>query len=379
MTDPFKVSMVGPTAVGKTTLVSAILDQTQSLLRGTPVEVAADEETEHKLATHRKQLAMALAAQEFEPHSLGSTQTTTEYTLELRSIDMAELSVPFSVLDFPGGWLDPLERAGSPQAKTDWPRCENHIRQSIMLVVPVDAAVLMETTTGKERAARVARLGLTEVHQVVKQWARLRNQAPDEPAVLVLAPLKCEKYFSDNGRRTGYSGVELAKEVRTVYADVLAAVRDEATKRAIRVVYSPIDTYGCVELSEAFWEPAADGILTLRATYRFRGDPPRPSIRAAATVVQELCQAIISARREQEAAAQAATTTAVAELTSRRAQRKGLIGTLAYHLSGEAGRVTREIESGTAELIEIETRHEQLAAAMESLATRARDARVEVW
>ncbi|SFR28098.1 GTPase SAR1 family protein [Lentzea waywayandensis] len=379
MTQPFKVAMVGPTAVGKTTLLSAILDQTQTLLNGTPIEVAAAEETERKLATNRKELAKALAAEEFEVAALRSTQQVTNYDVRLRSIDVPSLSVPFAILDFPGGWLDPDARAGSPQAGAQWARCMDHIQQSMMLVVPIDAAVLMETSTGKERAARVVRLGLPEVVEVVRKWARLRNQVPDEPAILVLAPLKCEKYFSDNGRDTGFTGHELATEVRAVYEDVLNAARDQASLRPIRIVYAPIDTYGCVELMEACWEPGPDGDLKLTTRYRFRGAPPKISIRAASTVTQELCQAIVTARRAEEELDRAGTLRRVDALTGRRDQKKGFFGALRYFVSGEASKVAAGIESGTSRLAVIEQRHRQLAAALEALAAHQQDDRVEIW
>lgn len=379
MTESFKVAMIGPAAVGKTTLLSAILSQTQTLLNGTPIEMAADDESERKLAVNRKELAKALAAEEFETGSLRNTTQKQLYDVRLRSIDVPSLSVPFSVLDFPGGWLDPEGRAAAPGGNTEWPSCLDHIQQSIMLVVPIDSAVLMETSDGKERAARVVRLGLTEVVEVVRRWARLRNQAPDEPAILVLAPLKCEKYFSDNGRDTGFTGRELAAEVHAVYEDVLNAAYDQATRRPIKIVYAPIDTYGCVELMQALWEPDPDGELSLTARYRFRGAPPKVSIRAAATVTQELCHAIVTARSAEEAADHTNTQKLVDAMTARRNEKKGFFGAMRYFFSGEASRVTKGIESGTVRLAVIEQRHQQLADALDKLAAHPRDDRVEIW
>ena len=86
-----------------------------------------------------------------------------------------------------------------------------------MLLVPVDAAVLMEATSprtsarcrGSSPAARSAGRA---------KWLSERNGRPNEPALLLLCPVKCESYFADNGGRRDESE-KLLSRVRKVYAD----------------------------------------------------------------------------------------------------------------------------------------------------------------
>ena len=61
-----------------------------------------------------------------------------------------------------------------------------------MLLVPVDAAVLMEPTSAAQLRAVPSILTTPEVGEVVRQWLKERNWRPDEPALLMLCPDKCE-------------------------------------------------------------------------------------------------------------------------------------------------------------------------------------------
>ena len=379
MTGAFKAAMVGPTGVGKTTLLTAVLTETEGILDGLPMKVATDEETEFRVNDHLKQLRKALAAKEFHPGALTNTQVMSVYDVSLRVLDAESLDIPFSLLDFPGGWMDPAVRKGAMGAADGWPRCVAHIQESVMLLVPIDAAVLMEARTPAHRAARTERLGLVDVERTAREWARVRNERPDEPAVLVLAPLKCEKYFDDNGGDNGFDGGQLRREVRSLYDKVITEVRKQATNSPIRVLYAPIDTYGCVELAEAFWRPDAKGELELDAFYRFRGNPPEVRVKAAATVMQELCRMIVHAQDAAERERAVPLHERADLLQQRKNEHKGILGTLVYHLSGEGRAVDRKLDEARLGIEGVARRREQLQDAVARLAGKPNDPRVEEW
>ena len=67
------------------------------------------------------------------------------------------------------------------------------------MVIPVDATVLMEAYLPAHRRQWPRLLGLEAVQDAAIEWAKRRNEAKGEPALLVLAPVKCESYFVDNG------------------------------------------------------------------------------------------------------------------------------------------------------------------------------------
>lgn len=376
----FKVAVVGPSRVGKTTLLTAILSDTNRMLAGTPVSVAMDEATEKRVSVQRKELRRAIEAQEFNPAALEGNQQIVHYYVSLRAAGDEALEIPFHILDYPGGWLDPARRADVPHAQQRWPECERHIENSVMLLVPIDSAVLMEAVTPAHRRAVPDLLGLEDTEAMVRKWARSRNREEhrQEPAVVVLAPMKCEKYFDDNGG-TGRDAGRLRATIRQKYANVLEIVREEARDRPVRIVYAPIDTYGCVELMDTEWVDDGSGQLLFRGHYRFRGNPPRISVKAAGSVMQQLCGCLIDGRDAAEAEKLAGYRAGVQALLDRHAQPKGFWGMLGYHLGGEAAENSRDRRYLGGQIDAATRRRIQLTEAVEELAKMPQDQRIEEW
>ncbi|MBW0011218.1 MAG: 50S ribosome-binding GTPase, partial [Pseudonocardiales bacterium] len=245
MTPSFRVAVVGASRVGKTTLLTAILSDTHSLLAGTPVTVSMDEPTQSRVRRQEKDLRRAIEVGEFNAAALGGTQDINRYHVALQADGDESVQIPFDLLDYPGAWLDPDERSKYAHAVAEWPNYLDHVRQSIMLLVPIDAAVLMEAVTPRQKAAVGELLGLLDIEDVGRKWAMARQANPYEPAVVVLAPLKCEKYFGDNGGH-GHDEARLRARVKEKYDRLLEIIAAETENRSgpVRVVYAPIDTYG---------------------------------------------------------------------------------------------------------------------------------------
>ena len=59
----FRIGLVGPSRVGKTSLITALLRDSQRLLQGTPVSMRAlGTATEKRIAQHRRELDGSLLA-----------------------------------------------------------------------------------------------------------------------------------------------------------------------------------------------------------------------------------------------------------------------------------------------------------------------------
>ncbi|MYT37017.1 hypothetical protein GTY66_13285 [Streptomyces sp. SID8356] len=384
MTLSFKASMVGPSRVGKTTLLTAILAETETMLSGSGIALALDESTEMRIRRNRRDLRRAIEAREFDAASLGGSQSMFVYEVELKAAGDTLPGIPFSLLDYPGAWLDPAERAVRPEAKEKWPECEAHIAESLMLLVPVEAAVLMEAVTPAQRGAVADLLGFEDVEAMARKWARARNlpEHRDEPAVLVLAPLKCEKYFDDNGGK-GREAARLRNLVREKYRSMIEVVQEETPDRTVRVVYAPVDTYGCVDLMEGEWITTVDDeggpALDFQGHYRFRELPPRIRVKAAGTVMRELCRCVVSGqdRAEQQRAADARTT--YNEALERKAERKGFWGAVEFYLSGESRANRNTLLASRRSAADAEARAKRLAEALRRIAATPADPRVEEW
>ncbi len=294
----YKIGVVGPTRVGKTSLITSILKDSQKLLAGTPLSIRPHgTPTEKRLMKHADELSGSLRAGEFNPGTLKGTEETFTFELELTPGD-ADIGILLELLDYPGGWLNPGSR---PEGRKDeWLRCVNWLKESSVILIPVDASVLMEATERRHKIAAPAILMANQVAQVAREWAKERNRRYNEPALMLICPLKCESYFTDNGGQR-YAAPKLLEEVRHVYAEMIEAVRDEAKKVDITIIYAPVDTIGCVDIVSADWKENenASGGFEFSADYRVR-HPKRQSVIGADNVLVSLCKHLVEAKRQVE-------------------------------------------------------------------------------
>lgn len=79
----YKISMLGPTRVGKTSLVASILGSTkEEILVGTTLSLKSlDLATEKKLSTHAKELKSSLNAGSFNAGAVAGTQRTIQISI----------------------------------------------------------------------------------------------------------------------------------------------------------------------------------------------------------------------------------------------------------------------------------------------------------
>jgi hypothetical protein len=298
-----KVGVIGPTRVGKTTLVTSLLRNGRQMLAGTSVSITPhDRATAERISKQRQAIDGSLLAGSFNPDGLKSTQEPFVYRLALDPgvPGMPEARLVVDLLDYPGGWLDPGTRTGAQEAS--WRECQTFIEQSTVLLVPIDATVLMESIGDSHRRFVPGILTTDQVEEVASLWATRRRSRPAEPALVLLCPMKAESYFADNGGRRD-SSTDLLDQVREVYEDVLTAIRAEAP--AVRIAYCPVDTIGCVEILSTEW-PAFDGEVSFRARYRVRR-PAKLRMKGVDDVLVVLARHLVELEeRDAAAAAEAA-------------------------------------------------------------------------
>jgi hypothetical protein len=284
----FKVGIIGPTRVGKTSLVTAILEDSQKLLAGTPVSIEALGTTKARIKQHKEELRGSLMAGEFDPGHLAGTQEPFVFELAL-SVD--RVSLRLAVLDYPGAWLVSGERTAREESK--WQsECEPWLEQSSVLLIPIDAAVGMESTLRAELTAAHSALQISEAEEVARRWAKARKSA-DERGLLILAPLKCESYFNDNGGIRSRSE-DLQKRVSELYGYLLEAVRQEAGS-LVDIQYQPVDTFGCVEIKRAEWKKSPKDGMVFQAEYLVR-PPGRVTPKGADGILIAVCKHLVESQ-----------------------------------------------------------------------------------
>ncbi|MGP4001793.1 hypothetical protein [Streptomyces sp. 8N706] len=294
-TPVFKIGMLGPSRVGKTSLVVSMLTDGERLLGGTPVVLrAADAATRQRLRLRRQELDGGLLARKFDATTMPGTQEAVYFQLGMRA-GRAEDGIRFSLLDFPGGWIREPEELTEQEAK-NWQECSNFLTECNVLIIPIDATVLMEAERDRQWQSVPAVLETLSVLDIVELWATQRRELTDEPALVVLAPVKCEAYFADNGGFRDDSQL-LRERVLRVYDRVIELVRLNASHAQIR--YCPVDTLGCVELVRVQWKPDPDEPHVLRpeGTFAVRGEG-RISILGAEDILIAVCSLLADARRK---------------------------------------------------------------------------------
>lgn len=254
----YKIALVGPTRVGKTSLVSSILAQAQDALSGTPASMKAQGSTFARIADNVNELDGALAHGTFEPEAIRSG--TSDRSIYDLAFQVGKTRLPVRFLDYPGGWI----RERGPE----WEECAEWIMDSSVLIVPVDAVVAMQCATkGQEEACR-RRLNIAEVTEVVRDWAKQRN-ATKTPGTLILAPVKCESYLVAPGVTAEKANEMYRRLVDELYQDLFGMLEAElGSARHVGAYYVPVNTIGCVDLVDADWRMAEDGKLECHPMFR---------------------------------------------------------------------------------------------------------------
>lgn len=376
MSGKVRVALLAPTRMGKTTLVTAMLAESGRQLAGTGVSLVPTDATERVIAANRNAITGALTAGKFEAGAIVPNMDMRIYSLELRAGPReCRVEVPLEILDYPGGWLSPEYRSRNPEAADEWERCQDHIEQSTVVLVPIDAARIMEARTAGQKALVPGMLEVATVAQNVSAWLKGREEYSGEPAVVILVPVKCETYFNDNGvQRPDRSG-ELRTRVRDVYQELIDGCQQAA--RPVRLLYAPIDTFGCVELMDARWVVDGDE-RNVEMRFKVRGER-RLRPKGADTVLREVCRALVAVEEAEQAVAAATAGRDREELQRRLGEPKGLLSSLVFRISGERRQVIAGIGVADRLAQDAERRQHQLQEAVRRIAAAPVDSRVEDW
>lgn len=294
----FKIGIIGPSRVGKTSLLTSVLEASQKLLEGKPVSMKlGDAPTRNRIQRYREERNGFLFAGEFNPGGLGGTQEKFIFQLNLES-GAAKISLEF--MDYPGGWIDPLTRTDENEKR--WhEECVPWLEQSHVLLIPVDAAVIMEAKANRHKQNVPRLLKLVEVEDITREWAKNRvHNADNEHATIMFLPVKCESYFADNYGLVDKSE-QLYTNVQYYYHKAIEAARGEFQKKSnlLSILYSPIDTYGCVEIIDVHWEEREAANLDFEAIYRLR-DPKTISPKGADSILVTLCKLFLEISEDRQ-------------------------------------------------------------------------------
>ena len=285
----YKIALIGPTRVGKTSLVSSILADAHVALEGTPASLKAKGSTSARISDNVDELAAALAHGTFEPEAVrNSTSDVSYYEL---SLEVGKSKLPIRILDYPGGWLS--------EQGAEWKQCEKWINESSVLILPIDAVLAMHCATLAEEKACRTRLKITQVTAIVREWAKKRKDA-NAPGILILTPVKCETYLVAPGATRALADKLQRRLVDELYKDMFTAIAAEMKgSDLVSAYYTPVNTIGCVDLVDAGWEMAEDNALESHPVFRVL-PPGKRKVQGALDVLILLARQLSSAENSKD-------------------------------------------------------------------------------
>ncbi len=266
----FKIAMIAPSRIGKTSLVTALLQDTKKLLADTPLSIKAkDAKTSARINQHANQLRASLREHEFNAGAMNGTEAPFEFNLLLGGQGQNDHGLNLKLLDFPGGWLpNLLYDADNSQEQRE---CAAFIRQASMLVLVVDASLVMEASRSNEKKAIDTILQISETQEIVEAWAKERHEDSGEPALILICPVKCESYFNDNGGDRDCAE-KLYDKIMDLYGPLVDTIKEQKATKDTEILYMPVDTIGCVNFSHAEWSDLNTNTPVFKPSFCVRGN-----------------------------------------------------------------------------------------------------------
>lgn len=330
----YKIGLLAPSRVGKSTLIAGLLTEGQHLLaRDSSVQLlSADRATNNRLAATYNMVTGALKAGVFQPTLVPSTSDPSWFRLLLEARGQG-LQIRFDILDYPGAWLEGTEEAA--RHEQEWNACEEFLADSSVLIVPIDSVLLMDAGDDHEHLL-ASHLHAFQINQVVLRWAKSRLDAQGDPAMIVFCPVKCETYLSDSGSLQDHA-TELREKVVHQFSEVLKTVRDTVPHAAVR--YLPIDTFGCVELVSARWKANKEAPGGVIHVPKYRVRPPGQIVRKGLDdLISLLCRQLVDTARAQSERSTALWQATAAQSRNYAELREGFFRDLWLSFNGERER-----------------------------------------
>lgn len=226
-----QITVLGAAGTGKTTLLTAMYEQFEKTIENGTLELTPDDETSGELQDRLSELTNALDVFELKGKvGLESTEALTGPN-SLRSFKFGlgkkhkDPSLQLVFRDYPGRY----HTKNANKEERDF--VNRIIKESAAVLIPIDAPALMEAN-GKynEKLNRP---------QQIKDIFKKAYRNLDSPKLVILAPVKCEKYLQNEK-----TAKALSSRVVEEYEGLLEYLSSGELKPWIASVITPVQTVG---------------------------------------------------------------------------------------------------------------------------------------
>lgn len=260
-TPVMKVCMMGPRAVGKTTVLTAVFNETQQSIANTTLNLTSKGDTNAVLIDKLHELASAFAARnEINDNADGRTSQANVGGIAASNVESSfyfgfghigkEPSIDLVIKDFPGEFVEHNENA-----------VINFIKESQCIFVAIDTPHLMERN-GEFNAIK------NKPAQITRLFKKALEDIKAEKLVLLL-PLKCEKYFHEQRMS------EVMQKVQESYSELITFF---TKSMKVCCCIEPILTLGGVEFDDFSYNSdesvkiSPDDKCPYKVKYKFTGE-----------------------------------------------------------------------------------------------------------
>lgn len=266
-----RVCMLGARGVGKTSVITSMYNSQKSVVSGTNLFLTANGATQTVLENKRNLLTSMFAGVHAENSLVtesglpgDSAESLFQFTYGMNS---ERINIDLEIRDYPGEYL-----------KTEPETVAGYIKEADAVMIAIDTPCMMEADSryheGKNRP------------QLVMDFL-MENLSSESEKLVLLVPLKCEKYFL-NGQ------IDLVTErVRKSYAPLLTHLKGQKDgvtgKKNVCCAITPIQTLGGVTF-DSFTE---NGVIREIATQEGHPLPAKINYRyagAGASYTPKYCE-----------------------------------------------------------------------------------------
>ncbi len=226
----YKITMLGPSGVGKTSLLTAIYEKFEDTAGKLQITIDPESKTLIQIQDCLKKLKSLTQKHNdirIKPgQGVKGTNSESSFFFNM-GIKGKNPSLSLHFQDYPGGWI-----ASNPE---NIDKVVEFLRESVAVLIPIDATAIMEKN-GKYH--EYINLGTTVTALIQRAYQNL-----DSPRLVILAPVKCELYMQKQ------KGEELLRRVDEEYKKLIEFFQSENLRANVAVVKIPVQTVGNVRFS----------------------------------------------------------------------------------------------------------------------------------